>query len=99
MAQDVAKPGGRDGSTPLMIALAGLIAGLVLFILFGVERSLYGVLPFALGGLAIGAVAGVLWARRRRQRRHGFTSRPAARWSHAKLPGRTFRHRRVSRSR
>lgn len=68
MDQDVAKPGGRDGSTPVMITLGGFIVGLVLFILFGVETSLYGVLPFALAGLAIGAVAAVLWSRKRRRR-------------------------------
>ncbi|UYY59309.1 hypothetical protein [Sphingomonas sp. S2-65] len=45
MDQDVAKPGGRDGSTPVMITIGGFIVGLVLFILFGVETSLYGVLP------------------------------------------------------
>ena len=67
MDQDVAKSGGRDGSAPVMITLGGFIVGLVLFILFGVETSLYGVLPFALGGLAIGAIAAVLWSRKRRR--------------------------------
>jgi hypothetical protein len=67
MGQDAAKPGSRDGSTPVMITLGGFIIGLVLFILFGVETSLYGVLPFALGGMTFGAAAAVLWSRKRRR--------------------------------
>jgi biotin transporter BioY len=67
LSQPAAKPGSRDGSTPVMITLAGFIVGLALFIAFGVESSLYGVLPFALGGLVVGAVAAALWSRRRRR--------------------------------
>jgi biotin transporter BioY len=66
LSQPAAKPGSRDGSTPV-ITLAGFIVGLALFIAFGVESSLYGVLPFALGGLVVGAVAAALWSRRRRR--------------------------------
>jgi hypothetical protein len=64
VAKSAAKPGSRDGSAPLVIGLAGVVAGLVLFILFGVETSLYGVIPFLLGGGAVGVVAAILWSRR-----------------------------------
>lgn len=67
MDKGAARPGPRDGSAPIMITLVGLVVGLILFIAFGVETSLYGVIPFALGGLVIGGVIGLLWAKRHRR--------------------------------
>ena len=64
MSKSEIKPRPPGNPAPVMISLGGLVVGLVLFIAFGVETSLYGVIPFALGGLAIGGVLGILWARR-----------------------------------
>lgn len=56
------KMGGRGAAALIVGALGGFILGLVLFILFGVETSLYGVLPFVLVGFAAGGLAGAIWA-------------------------------------
>jgi hypothetical protein len=65
MDKPSAKPGPHDGSKPLTITLAGVIVGLALFIAFGTETR-YGVIPFLLGGAAVGGLAALFRARRSR---------------------------------
>jgi LPXTG-motif cell wall-anchored protein len=76
LQDNTARPGGRDGSTPLMMALAGVVLGLIVFIgreLLGSQSSPYNVIPYVLIGALLGFAASFL---RRRRRRHGAGDRP-----------------------
>lgn len=70
MGESAAKPGARDGSTPLVMTLAGVVVGLVLFVTFGVETSRFGVISFVVGGALVGGLVAASLAR------HGRSVRP-----------------------
>lgn len=65
MSESSARPGPQDRSMPLVMTLAGVIVGLVLFIAFGTGTSQYGAIPFVVGGGLVGAIAAMLLARRK----------------------------------
>ncbi len=65
MTDQPARPGPRDGSAPLIWVCAGVIVGLLLFLLLG-ARGPYGVIPFLVGGALIGGAIASIRARRNR---------------------------------